>query len=89
MTLSPEQEEFLRDFFARQREISKESLLNVSLLAKTNIQTILQAGLISPPTIEKAEELLLKLKLDALKRKVQQQNVTKLVEDIKEIQDGD
>ena len=89
MTLSPEQEKFLRDFFATQREISKESLLNVSLLAKTNIQTILQTGLISPPTIEKAEELLLKLKLDALKRKVQQQNVTKLVEDIKEIQDGD
>ena len=88
MTLSPEQEKFLRDFFATQREISKESLLNVSLLAKTNIQTILQAGLISPPTIEKAEELLLKLKIDALKRKVQQQNVTKLVEDIKEIQDG-
>ena len=89
MTLSPEQEEFLRDFFARQREISKESLLNVSLLAKTNIQNILETGIVAPLTFKRAEELLLKLKLDALKRKVQQQNVTKLVEDIKEIQDGD
>jgi uncharacterized protein HemX len=62
MTLSPAQEEFFREYFDRQREIGKNSLDNVTELAKANIETILTAGLISPPTIEKMEQVLAELK---------------------------
>jgi hypothetical protein len=41
MTLSPAQEEFFREYFDRQREIGKNSLDNVTELAKANIETIL------------------------------------------------
>jgi len=89
MTLSPQQEDFLRKFFETQREISKESLMNVSLLAKAHIQNILETGIVAPLSFKKAENLLAKLKLNALKRKEHQETVNKLVEEIRNINDGE
>lgn len=68
MNLNPTQEEFMRNFFARQREIGQQSLENVTLLAKANIESILWAGLTSPPTIEKMEEVLEELKEEKAKQ---------------------
>jgi len=68
MILSPLQEEFLRKFFARQREIGKESMETTKLLSRTNIETILWAGLTSPPTIERMEEVIEELKEEKKKQ---------------------
>jgi len=65
------QEEFLRDFFARQRDIGKEALETTKLLARTNIEGILWAGLDSPPTHDKMEEVLDTLKVEREKRAVE------------------
>jgi len=62
MSLTPMQEEFFRAFFKRQREIGQKALDNVTLLAQTNIEAILESGLNSPNTIEKMEETLANLK---------------------------
>jgi len=80
MILSPEQEEFMREFFARQREIGKESLENVTTLAKANIESILRSGLNSPPTIDRMEEALEELKKNKIKE---------LSREIEALQDGE
>ena len=83
MILSPTQEEFMREFFARQREISKQSLENVTLLAKANIESILESGLESPPTIEKMGEILEQLKLEKTKRDELIGTLKEMFEDVK------
>jgi phage host-nuclease inhibitor protein Gam len=64
MILSEVQEEFLRNFFERQREISAKSLEETSTLAKANIEGIVNWGIESPPTIAKVEAILDQLKKD-------------------------
>jgi len=83
MILSPTQEDFMREFFARQREISKQSLENVTLLAKANIESILDSGLESPPTIEKMGEVLEQLKLEKTKRDELIGTLKEMFEDVK------
>jgi phage host-nuclease inhibitor protein Gam len=67
MILSEVQEEFLRDFFKRQREISAKSLEETSTLAKANIEGIVNWGIESPPTIDKVEAILDQLKKEKAK----------------------
>lgn len=62
------QEEFLRDFFVRQREIGKQALETTELLARTNIEGILWAGLDSPPTLDKMEEVIDKIRTEREKQ---------------------
>lgn len=69
MILSPIQEEFLRKFFSRQKEIGEKSLEDTSTMAKGNIETILTAGLHSPPTVKKMDELIKKLEEEKEKLK--------------------
>jgi len=83
MILSPTQEDFMREFFARQREISKQSLENVTLLAKANIESILDSGLESPPTIEKMGEVLEQLKVEKTKRDELIGTLKEMFEDVK------
>lgn len=62
MNLTPMQEEFMRNFFERQREISKQSRHETELLARSNAESILLRGLISPPTMEHMEKILEEIK---------------------------
>ena len=68
MSLTPMQEQFMRDFFKRQREIGQKALDNVTLLAQTNIEAILTSALTSPNTFEKMEETLANLKREKEKQ---------------------
>ena len=68
MILTPAQEEFMHKFFEGQREIGQQSLDNVTLLAKTNIEGILLNGVQSPPTIDKMEAILDELKVTKAKQ---------------------
>ena len=62
------QEQFMRDFFTRQREIGKQAMETTKLLARTNIESILICGLESPPTIERMEEVLEELRAEKIKQ---------------------
>ena len=64
------QEEFMRSFLERQREIGKQALETTKLLARTNIESILWAGLDSPPTQEKMEEVLETLRAEREKQAI-------------------
>lgn len=81
MNLNPTQEEFMRKFFQRQRDIGQQSLENVTLLAKANIESILWAGLTSPPTIEKMEEVLEELKKEKAEQEAKAAALKKELED--------
>jgi 2-hydroxy-3-keto-5-methylthiopentenyl-1-phosphate phosphatase len=45
MTLSDNQEQFFRSFFARQKDISKQALIATATMAQANMEMILTAGL--------------------------------------------
>ena len=68
MTLSTVKEEFLRKFFARQKEISIKSLKKTSTLAKANMKGIIWSGLESPFTKNTFEEVLEEIKEEILKK---------------------
>ena len=79
------QEEFMRKFLERQREIGQKALDNVTLLAQTNIETILESGLNSPNTMEKMEDVLANLKREKEKRAQESATIKALKEGLEEL----
>ena len=84
------QEQFMRDFLERQREIGKQALETTKLLARTNIEGILWAGLDSPPTHDKMEEVLEALRAEREKQAVAdiEEKIDALMARKKELEDG-
>lgn len=85
------QEEFLRKFFERQRELGKQAEETTKLLARTNIEGILWAGLNSPKTQEKLEEVIQKLQEEREKQSIAdlEAKIAALTKRKEEITNGD
>lgn len=90
MSLTPMQEEFMRSFLERQREIGKQALETTKLLSRTNIEGILWAGLDSPPTHDKLEEVLDELRAERERQAVAdiEEKIDALMARKKELEDG-
>ena len=83
MTLSDNQEKFFREFFARQRDISKQALIATATMAQANMEMILTAGLVNIlPKImtEVKEDVNIQGQLEEIKEsiKANQQNIEEI-----------
>jgi hypothetical protein len=73
MTLSQLKEKFFRDFFARQRDISKQALAAAATMAQANMEMILTSGLstVRPKLlVEVQEDVNIQGQLETLKQEV-------------------
>ena len=85
------QKEFMQKFLERQREIGDQARETTKLLARTNIEGILWAGLDSPPTHDKMEEVLEALRAEREKQAVAdiEEKIEALMARKKELENGD
>jgi hypothetical protein len=83
MTLSEIKEQFFRNFFARQRDISKRALIASATMAQANMEMILTSGLpkVWPKILnEVREDVNIQGQLDEIKEgiKANQQNIEEI-----------